>query len=185
MNLRTLSILVALALLGVFALLNWSAFSAPTALSLGFTRVQAPLGLIMLAVTALVSGLFATHILFQQAAVILDARRTSKELKAHRELADKAEASRFTELQTLLVAELRKMEAQHAADATDTKARVEQLEQRLQDAFSESAAAPCRRMWLRWTTSSIACCHRHQRRRRRHTDPGLRLPDREESAVWA
>ncbi len=107
MNLRTLSIAVALALLGVFTLLNWGAFLAPTTLSLGFAEVQAPLGLVMLGVTGVVSGLFLVYILFQQASVIMESRRTAKELKAHRELADKAEASRFTEMRTFLEGELR------------------------------------------------------------------------------
>ena len=58
MNARTLAIAIALFLLAVFALLNWSAFSTPTALTLGFAEVQAPLGLVMLVVTGIVSGLF-------------------------------------------------------------------------------------------------------------------------------
>src|SRR5574337_747248 len=102
MNLRTLLIALTLAALAVFALLNWAAFTAPTALTLGFADVQAPLGLIMLVATGLVSALFLVYIVLQQAGVILEARRYAKELKAHRELADTAEASRFTELRSFL-----------------------------------------------------------------------------------
>jgi uncharacterized integral membrane protein len=138
MNLRTLSIVIGMALVAGFALLNWAAFTAPTALSLGFATVQAPLGLIMLVATALVSGLFLVYIVFQQAGLILEARRYAKELKAQRELADKAEASRFTELQDLLARELGKLEAQANAHASATKARIADLEQQLAAKLEEA-----------------------------------------------
>ncbi len=138
MNLRTLSIALALFLLGVFTLLNWSAFLAPTTLSLGFAEVQAPLGLIMLGVTGVVSGLFLVYILIQQANVILESRRTAKELKAHRELADKAEASRFTEMRTFLEGELRRLEAQSSAGTRELGERIDRMDQALQAQLAES-----------------------------------------------
>ena len=138
MNLRSLSISLALALLAVFAMLNWTAFIAPTTLSLGFATVQAPLGLIMLVVTGLVCGLFLVYIVVQQAGVIFEARRYAKELKAHRELADKAEASRFTELRTFIEGELRRIEAQASAASGGLGARFEQVKQDLLDNIAES-----------------------------------------------
>jgi uncharacterized integral membrane protein len=138
MNLRSLSLSLALALVALFAVLNWAAFTAPTQLSLGFTDVQAPLGLIMLIATGLVSGLFLVYIVFQQAGVILEARRYAKELKAHRELADKAEASRFTELRAFMEGELRRIEAQGAAGNRELGARIEQLQQALQETLAQS-----------------------------------------------
>lgn len=138
MNLRALAIALALALLAAFALLNWTAFTAPTSLNLGFANLDAPLGLIMLIVTGVVSGLFLVYILFQQAGVILESRRTAKELKGHRELADKAEASRFTELRTFLEAELRRIEAQGSAGSREVGARIERLEAALQERLAES-----------------------------------------------
>lgn len=138
MNLRTLSIVIGLAALAGFALLNWTAFSAPTSLSLGVASVQAPLGLIMLGVTGLVSGLFLVYILFQQASVIVEARRNAKELKSQRELADQAEASRFTALQGFLAQELAKLQAQGVADARSLDSRLQDLEQRLTNRLDES-----------------------------------------------
>lgn len=138
MNLRSLSIAAALILLAAFAMLNWAAFTAPTTLSLAFTQVQAPLGLIMLVVTSLFIVLFLLYILFQQAGVILEARRYAKELQAHRELADKAEASRFTEIRIFLDGELRRLEAQSAAGVRELGGRIEQLEQQLLDRLAES-----------------------------------------------
>ena len=139
MNARTLAIAIALFLLAVFALLNWSAFSTPTALTLGFAEVQAPLGLVMLVVTGIVSGLFLVYIVYQQAGVILESRRYEKELRANRELADKAEASRFTELRAYLASELGRLQSERATESQQVGARLQQLEERLQQRMDESA----------------------------------------------
>ena len=139
MNLRALAVGLVLALSALFAVLNWAAFTAPTALTLGFADVNAPLGLIMLVLTALVSGLFLVYIVFQQAGVILEARRYAKDLKTQRELADKAEASRFTELRGFLDGELRRIEGQGAASTREVVARVAQLERQLEDELAETS----------------------------------------------
>lgn len=138
MNLRSFLVVAALALLAVFALLNWAAFTAPTTLSLAFAEVQAPLGLIMLAITGFISGLFLVYILFQQAGVILEARRYAKELNAQRELADMAEASRFTEMRAFLDGELRRLEAQRAAEVRELGERIEASAQRMGEMLAES-----------------------------------------------
>ena len=138
MNIRSLSITLVLIVLAAFALLNWASFIAPTTLSLGFAEVQAPLGLIMLVLVGLLSALFLIYIVLQQAGVILEARRYAKDLKTHRELADKAEASRFTELRTFLETELRRIDAQDAAGTRQLSERLGQVEQVLQDKLAES-----------------------------------------------
>lgn len=138
MNFRALAIAAVVAALGLFALLNWPAFTAPTALNLGFAEVNAPLGLIMLVASGVLVALFLVYIVFQQAGVIMEARRYAKELKSHRELADTAEASRFTELRAFLDGELRKIEAQGAAATRELGARLERLELQLQEKLAES-----------------------------------------------
>jgi uncharacterized integral membrane protein len=138
MNVRALLIGTMLALLAVFAMLNWGAFTAPTTLSLGFTEVQAPLGLIMLGVTVAVSAVFLLYIFFMLASALMETRRNTKELSAQRELADKAEASRFSELRVFLEGELRKIEAQTAAGTREIGARVEAVQKQLQDKLDES-----------------------------------------------
>ena len=55
MYLRTLLIVFLVAVVAIFAVLNWSAFMSETTLSVGFTSVQAPLGLVLLIVTALLA----------------------------------------------------------------------------------------------------------------------------------
>lgn len=138
MNLRSVAIVLALAALGGFAALNWSAIMTPTELSLGFAQVQAPLGVVMLGISALLCALFVVYLLFQQAGALLEARRYAKEMKAQRELADSAEASRFTELRAFLEAEIRRLESQGAAGTREATARIDQLGQSLRDKLDES-----------------------------------------------
>jgi uncharacterized integral membrane protein len=102
MPLRNVLLLVVLVAVAVFAALNWSVIMAPTTLSLGFAEVQAPLGLVLLGVIALLSVLFLAYVVYLQSSVLLEARRHARELQASRELADQAEASRFTELRAHL-----------------------------------------------------------------------------------
>jgi hypothetical protein len=130
MNLRAfaLTLTLAFALLLLLVTLNWPTFAAPSALNLGFTEVSAPLGVVMLVFIAGVSALFVLYILFQQAGVILDVRRVSKDAQLQRELADKGEASRFTELRTLFEGELRKIEAQGAASIRELGAIKDKLD---------------------------------------------------------
>jgi uncharacterized integral membrane protein len=106
MNIRSLTILVLLALLGVFAVVNWGTFISPTELSLVFTRVEAPLGLVMLGFTALLTVVFLGYVMFVQMSALSASRKHSEELRHQRELADRAEASRFTELRQFLAGEL-------------------------------------------------------------------------------
>lgn len=138
MNLRSIAVAGALSALAIFTVLNWNAFLVTTTLSLGVAEVQAPLGLIMLAVTAGISGLFLVYILFQQASVMLEARRMTKELQAQRELADHAEASRFTEMRGVLEAEMRRLEALVSAGNRELGERLLDVEKRLTERLDES-----------------------------------------------
>ena len=138
MTYRSLFIILALAALGVFAALNWTAFITPTTLNLGFAEVHAPLGLIMLIATGVVAALFLLYIVFQQAGAIMETRRFAKELKSQRDLADSAESSRFTELRGFLQTELQRIEAQNAAAQRETGARIDRLEQGLMDKQAEA-----------------------------------------------
>lgn len=138
MTFRSISLSAALLALATFAALNWSAFMATSTISLGVAEVQAPLGLIMLAVTAAVCGLFLIDILFQQAAIIMEMRRMGKELNAQRQLADTAEASRFTELRSVFETEVRRLEAQVAAAVKQLAEHLSDVDKCLIDRVDES-----------------------------------------------
>ena len=135
---RALVLFLVLLFVGLFALINWGAFVAPTPLSLGFTTVQAPLGLIMLALVAFLCVLFTVWVITLQARSLKDARRQTRELQAQRDLADKAEASRFTELRTELMARMDRLQADARLaveqSGNSTAAHIGELEDRLERA---------------------------------------------------
>jgi len=128
MPLRSLLLVLALVLVGAFLIANWGAVMAPVPVSLIFTEVNAPLGLILVIVTLVLVVLFSVVLLYQQAHVILEARRWHKEVDAQRALADKAEASRFTELREFLAAEIGKIDARDTGHHQALLARLEALE---------------------------------------------------------
>jgi predicted membrane protein len=140
MNLRAfaLTLILVFAVLLLLVMLNWTAFAAPTSLSLGLVEFNAPIGMVMLVFTVAISALFVVYILFQQAGVILEARRHAKEGKVQRELADKAEASRFTELRALIVGELSRIEAQSMAASRELSTRLDQSDSGLQEKLAEA-----------------------------------------------
>ncbi len=128
MKTRTLFLLAVLISIAAFAALNWSAFNAPTTLSVGVASVQAPLGLVMLGLVVFLTALFLVFVVYLQAAVLLDTRRHAKDLRANRQLADQAEASRFTELRVFLEAELKNRSLRDEAAQAAMLNRIEQLE---------------------------------------------------------
>ena len=106
MNLRNLTVLLILMLVAVFAGLNWPLLTAPSEINLVFTRVTAPVGLVLLAVIALLSLLYFVFIAMVETGALLEIRRYARQVEQARKLADKAEASRFAELKDYLKREL-------------------------------------------------------------------------------
>ncbi|MDO8320133.1 LapA family protein [Rhodoferax sp.] len=138
MRIRSLLLLLVLTLIAAFTALNWSVFLADTPLSLGVSTVQAPLGLVMLGLLIFVVVYCLVYVLYLQSNVLMDARRNAKELQTHRELADKAEASRFTELRGFVEAGL-KQNAEHDKAAQQAlMARLDALETALRSSVEQS-----------------------------------------------
>jgi uncharacterized integral membrane protein len=98
MSMRTLVVVLILLALGVFVAANWAAFTTPTALSLLVANVEAPLGIVMLGITAAVAAVFLAYAFYVQASAMRESKRLAQAIERQRELADRAEASRFTEL---------------------------------------------------------------------------------------
>ena len=104
-NTVTVRITVVLALFSLmfgFVALNWNEFLAPSTLSVGFGIVQAPIGLIMLAVLLLFVGIAVVYVLYLHASELMRTRRLLKDMEAQRKLADQAETSRLTELRSFI-----------------------------------------------------------------------------------
>ena len=114
MRIRMTLLLVATLLTAVFVALNWPEFVRPTPVSLGVTIVDMPLPLILLValLLALLAGM--GNAAWNDARHDRELGLHMRELQAQRNLADKAEASRFTELRhymDLQVTEARQREA--------------------------------------------------------------------------
>ena len=131
MKVSTAVLLVLLILVALFTALNWSAFTAPTQLSLLVTTVQAPLGVLMLILTGAIVAAFLVFLVYLQTTTALEARRLAKELKSQRELADRAEASRFTELRNFLAQELAALRTLSGDSDAKLASRVDAVEQAL------------------------------------------------------
>ena len=126
MKAPTILLLIVLAFIAVFAAVNWSVIMAPTTVSLIVADIQAPLGLLLLGITVMITALFLIFVAYLQTGVLLEARRHSRELQTQRDLADKAEASRFTDLRNYLDLELRKVADQVTGVREDLRATIEQ-----------------------------------------------------------
>lgn len=136
---RAIALFAVLAFIGLFALLNWPAFAATTPLSLGFTTVEAPLGLIMLGAVAFTSVLFIVWAVTLQAGALRDARRMTRDLQVQRDLADRAEASRFTELRNFVAAELAVVAQQSETARIATLGRLDRLQSEMRILLDQSA----------------------------------------------
>ncbi len=139
----TILLLIVLAAITAFTALNWSTFITPTTLSLGIAAIQVPLGLVMLGLLVFLTGLFLVFVVYLQTSVLLETRRQARDLQAKRELADQAEASRFTELRGFLEVELRKQADLEAESKTAVLARIDQLDSDLHSAVEESGNTLC------------------------------------------
>lgn len=105
MRSKTIFLILSIILVAAFVALNVSEFTRSSVLSLGFTSVQVPLGLVMLALLAGAAVIFLGVMIYMQSSNLLETRNYARELSTQRELADKAEASRFTELRHYLEAQ--------------------------------------------------------------------------------
>jgi uncharacterized integral membrane protein len=128
MRIRTLPVLLLLVLVGLFALFNWGAVTTPVPVSLFFGTATLPLGLVLVGVIALLGAMYLATVIYLQGTALLDGRRLTKELQSQRDLADKAEASRFTELRDHLSAELFKLNDAAGRHRTELLARIDRLE---------------------------------------------------------
>jgi hypothetical protein len=107
MRTRTIILVVAILLIAGFAALNWAEVTRSSPLLFGPVVVDAPLGGILLALLGLTLVLFLASTAAMRTQSLIDYRHHQKTLEAQRELADKAEASRFHELRAHMDEHLR------------------------------------------------------------------------------
>jgi uncharacterized integral membrane protein len=139
MYLRTFLILFVLGTLILFAAINWTAFVSPFKLSVVFTTVEAPLGLVLLGIVGLLTLLFLIYLVFLQSSSLLESRRQARELQNQREIAEQSEASRFSRLHSFLEVELQKLALQNDNGQAALLAKLDELESRLRSTVEQSA----------------------------------------------
>ncbi len=137
MRFRTLLALGVALLLAVFVVLNWRVFAAPAHVSLAVTSVDAPLGLLMLALFALGLLVLSAYVGVWQGTLLMEFRRQAKELQAQRTLAESAEASRFTELGSLIRTELALSDQRIATALDGLRRELEETENSLAATLAE------------------------------------------------
>ena len=119
MRARVLVLVLAIVLVAGFAVLNWPEFERATTLNLGFVQTTASLPLILLSALGISLLAFLAASAVQTTRYLVDSRNHARELERQRELADRAEASRFTDLRQHLDLQLRELRQRDAIAATE------------------------------------------------------------------
>lgn len=109
---RNVFLLVLTVVMAIFAWRNWAVFSEDKTLSLIFTQVTAPFGIVMLIIMAALVVVYFLYTVGLETAALLEVKKYARELLSTRKLADEAEASRFSELRKWLEGELVNIKAQ-------------------------------------------------------------------------
>ena len=138
MYLRTVLIVFVLTLLAFFVAMNWNAFMAQTTLSVGFTTVEAPLGLILIGISGILTLLFLIYLVYWQSSALIETRRHTRELQSQRELADRAEESRFERLRSAMETRLSELEKQSTESKAAVLAKLDDIERDMRSAVEQS-----------------------------------------------
>jgi hypothetical protein len=129
--------LVVFLLLGVLAAANWSTFTMPLTLSLLVTTVEAPFGLLMLAVVVLIAVVNIGVTIAWRTSMLVESRRLSRELQTQREVAERAEASRLAELRGYVERELADLRTAITDAVGAASSRVDTVDQSVRDSVRE------------------------------------------------
>ena len=135
MNFLGAVILVAMFVIAVFTLANWSVLSAPAALSFIVFEVEGPLGVILLGAMLVLVALFVLYALTLRTNMLMESRRHNQELQAQRKLAETAEASRLSELRAQIEREFAQLRT--AIGAID--GQMDRHEQSMKQSLDEAA----------------------------------------------
>lgn len=142
MRTRNIVLLVIFVLMAVFAWRNWGVFTEERPLSLFFTQVQAPFGIVMLVILAVLVIIYFLYTVALETAALLEVKRYARELLTTRKLAEDAEASRFAELKKWLEGELSGIKAVQPAGLEarlqEVVARIDRAEAELRDDIEKS-----------------------------------------------
>ncbi len=131
MNLRSVFLFVIFIFCGIFLVVNWQGIVTDVPVNLLYTEIQAPLGLILLLVLGFLVFICLLYAFVQQASLALEMRRAHKELEDARQLAQRAERSRFVELNNELQKLVKDLQEQSTTRHNAVLARIETMEERM------------------------------------------------------
>jgi uncharacterized integral membrane protein len=131
MRARLLFLFIAILLVAGFAAQNWPEFLRTTPLTFGVVQAEAPLGLIMLGALGATLLVFLLSSAMQESRFLIESNRHARSLQAQRDLAEKAEVSRFTDLRQQLDAHLRENRQHESIVATEFEKVVVQNQREL------------------------------------------------------
>ena len=138
MKIRTLILIVFILLVAGFAALNLEAILQPTTLHFAVSEVQAPLGLVLLGMLALVLVVFLLALVYYQTTHLVEVRRITREMSEQRALADKAETSRFTELRQFLQTEMQATVAREQELSEEMHQKMDRLQAAIADVIEQT-----------------------------------------------
>ena len=121
---RLAFIVLAVLVVAAIAALNWPEFTRAEPLSFGVATATVPIGVLMLALIAIVLVAFLVSSAIQESRYLLDHRRHTRALNDQRTLAEKAEASRFTDLRQQLDSHMRESRQRDSVVATEFEKRM-------------------------------------------------------------
>jgi hypothetical protein len=188
MRSRYVLLIIAILLIAGFAALNWAEITRPSPLLFGPLVMDAPLGAILLGLLVIALVVFAVSAASMRTSTLLESRNLYKELEGQRTLADRAEASRFTELRdhfdthlnglrerdTIAATEVERTRLEHQRELRNQleqinrtlSARLNELEHRLETRFERmgygGAAAPAVNPAIPGTEGALAREQREQ-----------------------
>lgn len=141
MRARLVFIVLALLIVGGVAALNWPEFNRTTPMNFGIFTTEGSVGLFMLVAFGLTILVMLLSSAMQESRFILESNRQAKALQAQRDLADKAEASRFTDLRQHLDMHLRENRQREAIAATEFEKAMVQSQRELRTQLEQMSRA--------------------------------------------
>ncbi len=116
---RLAFIILAALVVGAIAALNWPEITRTSHLNFGVVMADAPLGAILFGAFLLTLVVFLVSSAIMESRNLLHWNRHSRELQAQRDLAERAEASRFTDLRQHIDTTLRESRQRDAIAGTE------------------------------------------------------------------
>ena len=138
MHLRSVFLLLLFVLCSVFLVVNWEGVMAEVNVNLLWTEIQAPLGLILLMGPGLLILICLIYGFVQQAGLSMELRRVNKQLQQARDLAQKAELSRFTELKSEMQKQITELQNQSASRHSSLMAAVNGVQAAVDESAQET-----------------------------------------------